>query len=120
MVKVLIVEDAPFIVESFEEIIEDQGWESVGVAKNGIEAVDQFKSSGPDVILMDILMPEMDGVSAIKEIMSIDRDAKIIVITALAKRNLDKECLDAGAKVFIKKPFDIDELVRTIKSIVED
>jgi two-component system chemotaxis response regulator CheY len=119
MVSIMIVEDAPFIAESLQEIVEDQGWTVSGIAKNGKEAVDLFTKDSPDLVFMDILMPEMDGISAIRNIISIKKDAKIIVISALAKRDLDKDCLEAGAKAFVKKPFKIDELILTVKKVLE-
>lgn len=119
MVRILIVEDAPFIVESFEEIIEDEGWESTGVAETGYEAIDLYKRDSPDLVIMDILMPELDGVSAIKEIREIDPDARIVVVSALAKEGLDKECLEAGALAFVRKPFGVRDLVMTIKDVLE-
>jgi two-component system chemotaxis response regulator CheY len=119
MVKILIVEDAPFIAESLQEIVEDQGWEVSGIARTGKEAIQIFERDRPDLVFMDILMPEMDGVSAIKRIVALDKKVKIIVISALAKKGLDKETLDAGAKAFVKKPFKIDALVKIIKRVLE-
>jgi len=119
MAKILIVEDAPFIVESFQEIIIDQGWQVAGVATTGLEAIEQFKKLRPDVVIMDILLPGLDGLSAIKKIRELDHMAKILVVSALAKKDLDKECLNAGAKAFIKKPFDTKTLVGAIKKILE-
>ena len=119
MVSILIVEDAPFIAESLQEIVEDQGWTVSGIAKTGKEAVELFTKDGPDLVFMDILMPEMDGISAIRNIISIHKDAKIIVISALAKKDLDKDSINAGAKAFIKKPFKIDDLVSTVKKVLE-
>jgi len=113
--RVLIVDDAPFMVESFQDIFEDEGWEVVGTASNGREAIRLFTQMKPDIVIMDILMPEMDGLSAIKEIIRNDKKAKIIVVSALAKKDLDTDCLEAGAKVFIKKPFDIDLLIQQMK-----
>jgi len=119
MVKILIVEDAPFIAESLQEIVEDQDWTVSGIAKTGKEAIELFKKDGPDIVFMDILMPEMDGISAIKNIMSIQKDAKIIVISALAKKGLDEDSIKAGAKAFVKKPFRIEDLVSTVKKVLE-
>jgi len=119
LARILIVEDAPFIVESFTEIIHDQNWEVAGVAKTGLEAIDLYKKQKPDVVIMDILLPGMDGLTAIKKIREIDPKAKILVVSALAKRDLDKECLKAGAKAFIKKPFDTKTFVTSLKAIIE-
>ena len=119
MVKILIVEDAPFIVESFREIITDMGWQVSGVAKTGLEAIELFKKDKPDIVIMDILLPGMDGLTAIKKIREMDPTAKIMVVSALAKKDLDKDCLKAGAKAFIKKPFDTKTFTTTLKAILE-
>jgi len=119
MAKVLIVEDAPFIVESFQEVINDQGWQVSGVARTGTEAIELYKRSKPDVVIMDILLPGLDGLSAIKQIRAMDPNAKILVVSALAKKDLDRDCIKAGAKGFIKKPVDSKTLVNSLKSIIE-
>jgi two-component system chemotaxis response regulator CheY len=118
--KILIVDDAPFIVESFTEIFQDQGWNVVGSAVNGKEAIEKFKITKPDIVIMDILMPELDGLTAIRKIIELDKDAKIVVVSALAKRDLDKESIEAGAKFFVKKPFDIDDLIEKIRKVYEE
>jgi len=118
MPKIMIVEDAPFIVESFKEIITDQGWEVSCVATTGLEAIDLYKKNKPDAVLMDILLPGLDGLSAIKKIIEMDPKAKILVVSALAKKDLDKDCLKAGAKGFIKKPFDTKTFVTNLKAIL--
>lgn len=119
MARILIVEDAPFIVESFKEIMSDQGWEVAGVAKTGLEAIDLYKKTRPDVTLMDILLPGLDGLSAIRKIRELDPAATILVVSALAKKDLDKDCIKAGAAGFIKKPFETKVLVNTIKKLIE-
>jgi two-component system chemotaxis response regulator CheY len=119
MARILIVEDAPFIVESFKEIINDQGWQVSGVAKTGFEAIDSYRKNKPDIVIMDILLPGLDGLAAIKKIREIDSKAKILVVSALAKKGLDKECIKAGAKAFIKKPFDTKTFVTTLKALIE-
>jgi two-component system chemotaxis response regulator CheY len=118
MPSVMIVEDAPFIVESFKEIIADQGWELSCVATTGFEAIERYTKYKPDIVLMDILLPGLDGLSAIKKIIEANPKAKILVVSALAKKDLDKDCIKAGAKGFIKKPFDTKTFVTNIKAIL--
>jgi len=118
MPKVLIVEDAPFIREMIKEILESHDYTVVGEASNGIEAIEKYESLKPDIVLMDILMPGMDGLSAIAKIKEIDNDAKIIVVSALVKETLRKEALRAGATEFVAKPFQVEKLLDAVRSIV--
>ena len=116
MAKVLIVEDAPFIREMIRDILESHDHEIVGEAANGLEAIEKYKALKPDVVLMDILMPGMDGLSAIMKIMEQDPKAKIIVVSALVKEALRKEAMRAGAVDFVAKPFQVERLLEAVKS----
>ncbi|MBN1677606.1 MAG: response regulator [Candidatus Thermoplasmatota archaeon] len=115
MSKVLIVEDAPFIREMIRDILESHDHEIAGEAANGLEAIEKFKALKPDVVLMDILMPGMDGLSAIMKIMEIDPKAKIIVVSALVKEALKKEAMRAGAVDFVAKPFQVERLLEAVR-----
>ena len=117
--KVLVVDDAPFILKAVREILEAYGNE-VFEAVNGEEAVSVFQEVRPDVVLMDILMPKLDGVGATRKIMEIDSQAKIIVITAVGKHGLEKECMAAGARDFIVKPFKTKDLLKAMESMEEN
>lgn len=114
--KILVVDDAPHVLKALQDLLGAHGYEVFG-AVNGEEALARYNEIKPDVILMDILMPKLDGVSATKEIIGLDSKAKIIVITAVGKPGLEKDCIDAGAKSFIMKPFKSQDLIKTIKSI---
>lgn len=115
--KVLIVEDAPFIREMIKDILESHDYTVVGEASNGLEAIEKYESLRPDVVLMDILMPGMDGLSAITKIKEIDQKAKIIVVSALVKETLRKEALRAGATDFVAKPFQVEKLLDAVKAV---
>jgi two-component system chemotaxis response regulator CheY len=115
--KLLIIDDAPEMLKAFRDILEAYGCE-VYVAENGEEGLTRYSEVLPDVVLMDILMPKLDGISATKKILEMDPSAKIIVISAVGKSGLDNECLLAGAKKFIIKPFKIKELISSINSLV--
>jgi len=117
--KVLVVDDAPFILKAVRDILEAYGNE-VFEAVNGEEAVSVFQEVRPDVVLMDILMPKLDGVGATRKIMEIDSQAKIIVITAVGKHGLEKECMAAGARDFIVKPFKTKDLLKAMESMEEN
>ena len=114
--RVLVVDDAPYMVKVLRDILDAHGYE-VHEAANGEEAVSKYNEILPDVVLMDILMPVMDGVKATKEILAKDPKANIIVVTAVGKSGLEKDCIAAGAKNFIIKPFKIKELVNIIDSL---
>ena len=116
MAKVLIVEDAPFIREMIRDILESHDHEIVGEAANGLEAIEKYKALKPDVVLMDILMPGMDGLSAIMKIIELDPKAKIIVVSALVKEALRKEAMRAGAVDFVAKPFQVERLLEAVRA----
>ncbi len=116
MAKVLIVEDAPFIREMIRDILESHDHEIVGEAANGLEAIEKYKALKPDVVLMDILMPGMDGLSAIMKIVEQDPKARIIVVSALVKEALRKEAMRAGAIDFVAKPFQVERLLEAVRA----
>ena len=117
--KLLIIDDAPEMLRAFRDILEAYGCE-VSEAENGEEGLARYAEIKPDIVLMDILMPKLDGISATKKLLDIDPSAKIIVISAVGKSGLDEECLLAGAKKFIVKPFKIKELLSSIDSLVAE
>jgi two-component system chemotaxis response regulator CheY len=106
------------MLKAFRDILEAHGCE-VYEAENGEEALIKYADMKPDIVLMDILMPRLDGISATKRIILEDPFAKIIVISAVGKSGLEKECLVAGAKEFIVKPFKVRELLNSIDSLVK-
>ncbi len=117
--KLLVIDDAPYVLKALRDTLESHGYE-VYDAVNGEEALARYREVNPDVVLMDVLMPRMDGVSATRCIKEYDPDAKIIIVTAMGKRGLEKDCIEAGASDFIMKPFKTKDLLRTINSLVED
>lgn len=114
--RILVVDDAPFILRVLRDSLEARGFE-VHEAQSGEEALSAYKDIRPDVVLMDILMPGMNGISVTREIMKIDPSANIIVITAIGKPGLEKDCMDAGAKGFLLKPFRMRDLLDLIDSL---
>jgi two-component system chemotaxis response regulator CheY len=116
MAKILIVEDAPFIREMIRDILESHDHEIVGEAANGLEAIEKYKALRPEIVLMDILMPGMDGLSAITKIIEQDPAAKIIVVSALVKEALRKEAMRAGAIDFVAKPFQVERLLEAVRA----
>jgi len=115
MSRVLIVDDASNITEMIQSVLETHGHEIAGVARNGIEAIEKYKALRPDVVLMDLLMPEMDGMQSIRKILEYDQKAKIVVVTALGRPALMKEAVEAGVVGFVTKPFEIKRLLGAIE-----
>jgi len=117
--RVLIADDASFMRQMIREIIEPEGYEVVGEATNGIEAVEQYKSLQPDVVTMDIVMPKRSGIDAVKGILAEYPTACIVMCSALGQETLVMEALQAGARDFIVKPFKPDNVINTLKKILE-
>jgi len=112
----LIVDDAAFMRLNLKNILKDK-YEIVGEAENGIEAVEMYKEENPDFVTMDITMPEMDGLEAIKAIMDIDPKAQIIVCSAMGQQKMVIQAIDAGAKDFIVKPFKDERVLNALTNL---
>ena len=117
--RVLIADDASFMRQMIREIIEPEGFEIVGEAVDGIEAVELYQSTQPDLVTMDIVMPRRSGIDAVKGILEVDPDASVVMCSALGQESLVMEALQAGAKDFIVKPFKPDAVIETINKIVD-
>jgi len=115
--KVLIVDDAAFMRAAIKTILERNGFEVVGEAENGAIGVRKYQELRPDIVTMDITMPEMTGLEALKHIRSFDPDAKVIMISAMGQEHLVKEAILSGAKSFIVKPFKEEHVVQTLKKL---
>ena len=117
--RVLIADDASFMRQMIREIIEPEGYEVVGEATNGVEAIDKYKELQPDIVTMDIVMPKQSGIDAVKEILAMAPAAKVVMCSALGQESLVMEALQAGAKDFIVKPFNPDNVVATLEKIID-
>lgn len=121
MAKVLIVDDALFMRRLLSDILKKEGIEVCGEAENGKEAIDKFQQLKPDLVTMDIVMPKMDeidGVAAVRGIMKIDPQAKIIMVSAMGQHSLVVEAIQAGAKDFVTKPFQPSRVIEAIKRVL--
>lgn len=116
--KGLIVDDAAFMRMMLKEILTKSGYEIAGEAVNGKEAVEMYKSQTPDFVTMDITMPEMDGIEALKEILKIDSGAVVIMCSAIGQQANVLEAIKLGAKDFIVKPFQPERVLESIKKTV--
>lgn len=119
MAKVLIVDDAAFMRMMIKDILEKNGFEVVGEASNGIKAVEIYKKEKPDVVTMDITMPDMDGIEAVKEIRQFDSSAKIIMCSAMGQQSMVMDAMRAGARDFIVKPFQVDRVLEALKKAID-
>lgn len=112
--RILIVDDAIFMRMKLKDILEKNGYEVVAEAQNGIDAIEKYKSEKPDLVTMDITMPEMDGVTALKGIKAIDPEAKVIMCSAMGQQSMVMDAIKAGAVDFIVKPFDNDRVIQSL------
>jgi len=117
MKKVLIVDDAAFVRYSLRQTLEKYGFEVVGEACDGKSCIKLFQQLHPDIVTLDITMPEMDGIEVLKKIMEIDKNAKVVMITALGQEEKVKEAVLNGAKGFIVKPYKEEHLVKVLASL---
>jgi two-component system chemotaxis response regulator CheY len=116
--KVLIVDDAVFMRMMLRDILEKNGYEVSGEASNGIEAVEEYRNNPADVVTMDVTMPEMDGLQALKEIRKFDTSAKIIMCSAMGQQGMVMEAIKSGAKDFIVKPFNGERVIEAVGKVI--
>lgn len=117
MAKILIVDDSRTSRKMLRSILEEDGHEIIEEAVNGQEGVQKFQSSKPDIVTMDITMPVLDGVEALKMIKALKPDSKVIMVTAAGQKNKMIDCIKAGADDFLTKPFDKEEILSVIKKL---
>jgi two-component system chemotaxis response regulator CheY len=118
--RILIADDAAFMRRVLKDMLSKHGFEVVGEAQNGVEAVVKYKELKPDLVTLDITMPEKDGIQALKEIISFDKNAKIIMMSAMGQEAFVKEAVLNGAKDFIVKPFKEDMVIQRISNLFEN
>jgi len=118
MKRVLIADDAAFMRMSLKRILDKNGFEIAGEAENGRIAVSKYKELKPDIVTMDITMPEMSGLEALKSIKEIDPEAKVVVISAMGQEVMVREAIMLGAKSFIVKPFKDDHVIKTLNKVL--
>lgn len=117
MKKILVVDDSQFIRESLKVFLQGEDFQVVGEAENGIVAIAKYKELKPDIVTMDITMPEMEGIEALTKIMEIDPEAIVVMLSALGQESKVKASIMAGARNFIVKPFKEEHLLKVLKSL---
>ncbi|MGI6083809.1 MAG: response regulator [Acetivibrionales bacterium] len=118
MASILIVDDAAFMRMMIKDILSKNGYTVVGEAENGIKAIEKYKEVNPDLVIMDITMPEMDGIQAVKQIKALNSAAKIIMCSAMGQQAMVIESIQAGARDFIVKPFQAERVIEAVKKVV--
>ena len=115
---VMIVDDAAFMRMKLKDILEKNGYSVVAEAQNGVEAIEKYKEVRPEIVTMDIMMPEMDGIEALKGIKGIDANAKVVMCSAMGQQAMVIESIQSGARDFIVKPFQPDRVLEAIRKAV--
>ena len=115
---ILLVDDAAFMRMMLKDILVKNGYEVLGEAENGLKAVEKYKELKPDLVIMDITMPEMDGIDAVKEIKKINSNATVIMCSAMGQQAMVIEAIQSGAKDFIVKPFQADRILEAVKKVI--
>ena len=115
---ILVCDDAAFMRMMIKDILTKNGYNVAGEAENGARAVEKYNELKPDLVLMDITMPEMDGIQALKKIKEIDPGAQVIMCSAMGQQAMVIESIQSGAKDFIVKPFQADRVLEAVKKVV--
>jgi two-component system chemotaxis response regulator CheY len=116
--KVMIVEDRDIISQAIADMLSMSGYEVVASVEDGKSAIEAYSSMKPDIVLMDLLLPDMSGIDVSRRILKMDPHAKLIAITAITKEGIREECESAGLKKLIQKPFRMKELLSTIQDVL--
>jgi len=118
MAKILMVDDSKTSRKILRGILEEDGHEVIGEAVNGKDGIDKFNELHPDITTMDITMPVMDGLEALKQIMDIDKNAKVVMVTAAGQKTKMVDAVKYGAAEFLAKPFDASQIIEIINNVI--
>ena len=116
--KILIVDDAAFMRMMIKDVLTKNGFEVIGEAENGKIAIDRYKELNPDLVIMDITMPEMNGIDSLKGIKAINSGAKVVMCSAMGQQAMVIEAIQSGAKDFIVKPFQADRVCEAVRKVL--
>jgi len=115
---VLVCDDAVFMRTLISDILTESGFEVIGEAETGVQAIERYKQLHPDLVTMDIVMPDMGGIDAVREITKFDADAKILMCSAMGQQALVVEAIQAGAKDFVVKPFQPSRVLEAVQRVL--
>lgn len=117
---VLVVDDLAFVRTTLTDILTDSGYQVIAQAADGIEAVEKWKQFRPDLVTMDVVMPRLNGVDATKEIMKLDRNSTVVMISSMDQVHLVMEAIQVGAKDYIQKPFSAKDVISVLDRALDD
>jgi two-component system chemotaxis response regulator CheY len=118
---VLVVDDVEFVRKTLIDILRAAHFQVVGEAGDGEQAIELFKKLKPDVVTMDVVMPKMSGIDATRRILKLDKDARVVIVSAMGQESLVMEAINVGARDYILKPFSAEEVVKTVeRAIISD
>lgn len=117
---ILLVDDAPIMRMMLKDVLEANDYEIIGEAGNGQEAIDVYKEVKPDLVTMDIIMPQMDGIEALKQILGFNPEAKVVMLTAIDQREYLMNAIRIGAVDYIVKPFEEDRILSAVSKALEE
>ena len=118
MKKVLIVDDASVVRLMIKKVLKEGNFEIAGEAVNGVEALTKYKELRPDIVTMDITMPEADGIQATKDIIAFDENAKVVIMSGIEQKEMLWQAIKAGAASYIVKPFENDRVISTLNEVI--
>ena len=118
MARILLCDDAAFMRMMLKNVLTEHGYEVVGEAANGAEGVEKYSQLKPDLVMMDITMPEMNGIDALKKIKENDSNANVIMCSAMGQQAMVIESIQAGAKDFIVKPFQVERVIEAVQKAI--
>lgn len=114
----MIVDDVEFVRKTLREIFNQaSGYQVVGEAADGLEAITRYTELRPDLVTMDMVMPEMSGIEATRRLVKMDRNAKVVIVSAMGQENLVMEAINAGARDYVMKPFSADTILKTVERV---
>lgn len=116
--RVLVCDDAIFMRTMISDILSGAGYDVVGEAETGVQAIERYRSLKPDLVTMDIVMPDMGGIDAVREIIKHDPDAKVLMCSAMGQQALVVEAIQAGAKDFVVKPFQPSRVLEAVQRVL--
>jgi len=116
--KIMLVDDAKVVLLKLSRLLLAAGFEIAAIAVTGTDGIELYKKHLPDLVIMDISLPDMEGTKAVKEIIEFDPEARIIICTYLAKKETVIEAVSAGARNYILKPFDVDKIIEVVSVVI--
>ena len=113
--RILVADDSSFLRNALKKIMEKHGYEVIGMAENGLETVTKYKELKPDLVVLDVIMPQMNGLEVLKLLRAVDPNAAVVMVSSMSTKESVVNCIQAGAKNYILKPFEEQKVVEVIR-----